>query len=64
MNFYLFAKLVMKYLPDKRELTELVEMARIALDKAKAMYKTADNIATKWEKRLADRQARKQKQGA
>lgn len=41
----------MKQLPDEKELIELVEMARIAAEKAKLMYEATDAIATKWERR-------------
>lgn len=53
----------MKQLPNEKELSELVEMARIAAEKAKATYETADAIATKWEHRFeAKRAAKKQKE--
>ncbi|MGL4622383.1 hypothetical protein [Chroococcidiopsis sp.] len=54
----------MNQLPDEKELAELVEIARVATEKAKAMYMTADTIAKKWERRLADKQNEKEKQGA
>ncbi len=38
---------------DEKELLKLVEMARIAAQKARVMYETADAIATKWELKLA-----------
>jgi hypothetical protein len=53
----------MNQLPNEKELAELVEIARVAAEKARIMYETADNIATKWERRLANKQAEKEKQG-
>ncbi|MBE9019306.1 hypothetical protein IQ272_24870 [Chroococcidiopsidales cyanobacterium LEGE 13417] len=49
----------MNQLPNEKELAELVEIARVASEKAKIMYETADNIATKWEKKLAEKQTEK-----
>ena len=54
----------MKQLPAEKELVELVEMARIAAEKARIMYETADAIATKWERRLEAKRAAKQQQEA
>jgi hypothetical protein len=54
----------MNQLPDEKELAELVEMARVADEKAKIMYETADTIAKKWERKLADRSTEKEQQGA
>lgn len=57
-NCYLFAELVMKQLPDEKELAELVELARIAAEKARAMSDMATVIAQKYQKRMhAVRQA-------
>lgn len=52
----------MKQLPDEKELVELVEMARIAAEKAKIMYETADAIAKKWEGRFQAKRAAKENQ--
>ena len=54
----------MKQLPDEKELVELVEMARIAAQKARVMYETADAIATQWERKLAAKREGKNKQEA
>lgn len=54
----------MKQLPDEKELVELVEMSRIAAQKAKVMYETADAIAKKWERKLAAKREGKDKQEA
>lgn len=50
----------MNQLPNEKELAELVEIARVAAEKAKIMYETADKIATKWEQKLANRQIGKE----
>ncbi len=44
----------MKQLPDEKELAELVEMARIHAEKAKAMSELATAIAQKYQKRMHD----------
>lgn len=54
----------MKQLPDEKELAELVEMARIAAEKAKLTYETVDAIAKKWESRFEARRSAQQKQEA
>lgn len=46
-SILIIADTIMKQLPDEKWLAELVEMARIAAQKAIVMYKTADTIATK-----------------
>lgn len=56
---------VMKQLPDEKELAELVEMARIHAEKAKAMSEFATAIAQKYQKRMHDiRLAAKKQQEA
>lgn len=53
----------MKHLLDEKELAELVEMARIAAEKAKGMSDLAAAIAQKYQKRMSEiRQAAPQKQ--
>lgn len=47
-------RLVMKQLPDEKELAELVEMARIHAEKAKAMSEFAFSVAQKYQKRMHD----------
>ena len=55
----------MKQLPDEKELAELVELARIAAEKARAMSDMATAIAQKYQKRMHEvRQAAIQKQKA
>lgn len=55
----------MKQLPDEKELAELVEMARIHADKARAMSELATAIAQKYQKRMHDiRQEARQEQQA
>ena len=55
----------MKQLPDQKELAELVEMARITAEKARAMSELATAIAQKYQKRMHDiRQAAIQEQEA
>lgn len=44
----------MKQLPDEKELAELVEMARIHAEKAKAMSELATAIAQKYQKQMHD----------
>jgi len=41
-----------KELPDEKTLSELVEMAKIAAEKAKAMSDLATEIEEKWRRRL------------
>lgn len=45
----------MKQLPNEKELANLVEMARVAQDKAKKFADLAEAFAQKWEKRLEGR---------
>ena len=52
----------MKQLPNEKELIELVELARIAAEKAKVMSNTADAIATKWERRFEAKRVVKKQQ--
>ena len=54
----------MKQLPSEKELIELVEMARIAAEKAKVTFDTADAIATKWERRFEAKRVAKKRQEA
>jgi len=42
----------MKQLPDEQTLLELLEMARVAADKAKSMADLATEIDDKWRARL------------
>jgi len=55
--------MAMKELPDEKELLELLEMARSAEEKAKKFAELAEAFSQKWESRLKDRQAAKQKVG-
>lgn len=53
----------MKQLPDEKELLELLEMARIAEQKARETSELATKIAYKWQRRLETKLAAKQKPG-
>lgn len=53
----------MKKLPDDRKMDELHTLAKDAYEKAKIMYKTATEIAEKWENRYQEKQAVKQQTG-
>jgi hypothetical protein len=50
-NYQSLAKPIMKQLRAEKELVEFVEMARIAAEKARIMYETADAIARRLEER-------------
>lgn len=52
----------MKQLPEEKELLELVEMARVAAEKARQTSEFVTAIALKWERRLEARRATKEKQ--
>lgn len=54
----------MKQLPEDKELLELLEMARIAEQKARETSELATAIAMKWKRRLENRRAAKKKQEA
>lgn len=47
----------MKQLPEEKELLELLEMARVAAEKARQTSELATAIALKWQKRLENRRA-------
>lgn len=51
----------MKQLPEEKELLELVEMARVAAEKARETSELTTAIALKWQQRLENRRAAKQK---
>ena len=54
----------MKQLPEEKELLELLEMARIAEQKARETSELATAIALKWKQRLENRPVAKDKQQA
>jgi len=52
-----------KQLPDAKRQAEIIKEIEIAEQKAREMAEFADKIATKWEKRIAENRAAKQKVG-
>lgn len=52
----------MKELPDEKTLLELLELAKDAEQKARELYEMGEAFAQKWERRLEDKVAGKQKQ--
>ena len=53
----------MKNFPDEKRQAEILKEIEIAEQKAREMSEFADKIATKWEKKMAEKSAAKQKIG-
>ena len=53
----------MKQLPNEKRQAEILKEIEIAEQQAREMAEFADKIATKWEKRMAEKRATTQKVG-